>query len=94
MLGQATKTLADPTVKDAGAAKKRADLLMAEARGSFGRLQCQCAGLPELVPGRNVEVKGFLPQADVTAYIQKVSHSFTDQGFYTKFEAKVEGYNV
>jgi hypothetical protein len=51
-------------------------------------------GLPEIVPGRAIKIKGLFPQADVEGYILKVSHKFNEEGFFTEFEAKVDEYHA
>jgi phage protein D len=75
-------------------ARKKADLIINEAKASFGRLECSLVGLPEIIPGRAIRLNGLFPQADVEAYILKVSHRFTEDGYYTQFEAKVDEYHA
>lgn len=45
-----------------------------------------CVGLPELVPGRYVEVVMREEMANKKFYIQKVRHKINKKGFYTEFE--------
>lgn len=45
-----------------------------------------CVGLPELVPGRYVEVVMLEEMANKKFYIQKVTHKINNEGFVTEFE--------
>lgn len=45
-----------------------------------------CVGLPELVPGRYVEVVMLEEMANKKFYIQKVTHKIGEEGFVTEFE--------
>lgn len=45
-----------------------------------------CVGLPELVPGRYIEVVMLEEMANKKFYIQKVTHKIGKEGFVTEFE--------
>ena len=45
-----------------------------------------CVGLPELVPGRYIEVVMLEEMANKKFYIQKVTHQIGKEGFVTEFE--------
>jgi phage protein D len=94
MLGESVRTIVDQSANSAAKVKQKADLVINEAKASFGRLDCSLVGLPDIVPGRSIKLKGLFPQADVEAYILKVSHRFTDDGYFTEFEAKVDEYHA
>lgn len=68
----------------------RAKTLMAGIENRFGRLEAECVGLPDLVPGRMVEIKGLSARADRKYYITEVRHRFDDGGFTTTFEARID----
>ena len=48
----------------------------------------ECVGMPELIPGRYVEIDGGDKQSNGSYYISKVKHTFTDDGYRTSFEIK------
>lgn len=47
-----------------------------------------CVGLPELIPGRFVAIKGLDEETAGSYFVTKVRHQFSQQGFYTEFEVK------
>ena len=48
----------------------------------------QCIGIPELIPGRYLEIEGADKNANGTYFLSKVRHRFTDDGYTTEFEFK------
>ena len=48
----------------------------------------ECVGMPELIPGRYVEIDGGDKQSNGSYYISKVKHTFTEDGYRTSFEIK------
>jgi phage protein D len=90
MLGASQKVIFDHSAQSAQQAEQRAKTLMQAARGNFGRLECQCVGIPELVPGRSVTIDGVSPSADKEYYILNVRHSLDDRGFFTNLEARID----
>jgi phage protein D len=90
MLGDSQRVLFDYGIESAEQAQQRATVLMQEARGNFGRLECRCVGIPELVPGRSVMIEGISPEADKEYYILNIRHTLDDRGFHTNFEARIE----
>lgn len=89
MMGESERTHFDHMVKSADEAAARAGTLMQMAVGEFGRIECKCVGIPELVPGRSITVKGVSPEADRDFYIISVRHTFDDNGFFTTLEARL-----
>jgi len=47
-----------------------------------------CIGIPELIPGRFITIDGMEEQAKGTYFLTKVTHSFTTEGYYTRFEVR------
>lgn len=47
-----------------------------------------CVGIPELIPGRFITIDGMEEQAEGTYFLTKVTHSFTTEGYYTRFEVR------
>ena len=50
--------------------------------------QGQVIGIPELIPGRYLEIKGGDEHANGKYYISKVRHIFSDLSYVTQFEVK------
>jgi phage protein D len=48
----------------------------------------ECIGMPELIPGRYIEIEGGDKQANGTYFLSKVKHQFTEDGYRTSFEIK------
>lgn len=48
----------------------------------------ELVGLPEIIPGRYIEIKDLDPMADRKYYISEVRHSITEAHFTTFFETK------
>jgi hypothetical protein len=47
-----------------------------------------CVGIPELIPGRFIKIEGMEDEANGSYFISKVTHSFTTEGYFTRFEIK------
>lgn len=47
-----------------------------------------CVGIPELIPGRYIGIKGLDDDTEGNYFVTKVLHRFTKEGFYTQFEVK------
>lgn len=47
-----------------------------------------CIGIPELVPGEYLRLKGLADNVDRDFYISRVRHQFSDGGYHCQFELK------
>lgn len=55
----------------------------------IGAMECECIGLPELAPGRFVNISGFGAPVDNTFYITNVTHILNSEtGYRTKITGK------
>lgn len=80
-------TLTDPTVDTAQKASDRAKQVAQEREWKVKTGRGICIGLPELVPGRFVEVKALEKDyADHKYYIKSVVHELSNENFQTTFE--------
>jgi hypothetical protein len=60
----------------------------------FGTIDCTCVGIPELEPGRFIEITGLGSPAANKFYVTDVTHTFNEAGYQTKLQgkaAKIEG---
>ena len=48
----------------------------------------RCVGIPELIPGRYITLKGFDSASSDQYFISKVTHEFNEDGYYTTFQVK------
>ncbi len=48
----------------------------------------ECIGMPELIPGRYIEIDGGDKHSNGSYFLTKVKHLFTDEGYRTSFEIK------
>ncbi len=63
-------------------AQNRADALMEEISHRLGAVKAECIGIPELIPGRFVEIQGLGNPAANTFYITKVRHILNQRNGY------------
>ena len=47
-----------------------------------------CVGLPELIPGRFISIKGMDEDTAGSYFVTRVHHQISRQGYYTEFEVK------
>lgn len=79
----------DPTITSEQEAKKRAESLMQEVSYRFGTLECDCIGLPELLPGHFIELTHMGYPPENRFYVVSVRHRmFDERGFETKVIGK------
>lgn len=48
----------------------------------------QCIGIPELIPGRYIGIKGLGDESTREFFVSRVIHSFSERGYFTRFEVK------
>lgn len=79
---------AEPAVRTMAQAAYLAKARMEDRQRRSGLLLGQCTGLPDLRPGRFVEVAEVSRQVNGTYYLQTVTHIINETGFETEFEAE------
>lgn len=89
LVGNSTQVFYEPGVADANEAKKRAEARAEAIADHFGEMECECVGIPELAPGRFVEVEKLSSQADRKYYVRYVRHVIDEDGYRTYFKAGV-----
>jgi phage protein D len=78
----------DRPVASAQEARKLAEALLADRSYRFFTAHGRTIGLPGLRPGHNVEIHGVGPDFSRTYYVEHVTHTLSDRGFFTEFEAR------
>ncbi len=79
---------AEPAIRTMAQAQYLAKQRMNKCQHHSSMLLGQCTGLPELRPGRFVEVTDLSQQVNGSYYIQTVIHTIDETGFETSFEAQ------
>ncbi|MEG0616610.1 MAG: contractile injection system protein, VgrG/Pvc8 family [Oscillospiraceae bacterium] len=80
----------DPSVITTSLAEMRSRAIMDGIKSSFGVFEANCVGIPDIVPGRQIKIKGLCTAADRNYYITNVHHSYGQNGFETSLEARVD----
>ncbi len=89
LLKGAKVTIIDESITTAEEAKKRAEAELDRRSMSFVTGSGTCIGIPELIPGRYLQLKNFDPTIDNDYYITSVKHAFSDSGYTTTFKVAV-----
>ena len=89
MLNSTRRDLFDARVTSTAQAQRRAQVLLDGLQQQFGQLQVTCRGLPEIVPGRYIQIRGLCRTARGSFYITRVRHALSGSGFTTTFDARM-----
>ena len=54
----------------------------------FVKGEGRCVGIPELIPGRYINIKGMDDMTVGSYYMDSVTHTFSREGYYTDFTVK------
>ena len=76
----------DPTAQDKESAGYRAEYLSSEASYKLGNIRATLTGLPEMVPGRFIEIKEAGTPVNNTFYLTRVRHILYKGEFTTEIE--------
>ena len=88
LIKKSEKIYVDPTITSKEEAQYRVESLMEEMSYRFGSLECDCIGMPELMPGKFVVLKSLGKPVENKFYLVKVIHRLRDEG---GFETTVYG---
>lgn len=89
LIKNSEKVYLDATITSKEEADYRVDSLMEEMSYRFGSLQGTCVGLPELLPGKFLELQSLGEPADNYFYLTKVVHKIDSiRGYETTFYGK------
>lgn len=87
MLKGSEKVYIDPSVDSKAEAQSRVEFLAEQISYRYGSAECKCIGIPELAPGRYLQLTGLGENIENHFYIQKVRHVLCrEEGFLTYFE--------
>ncbi len=83
MIKESSFTSLDPTVFSKSDAQRKAWYLFDEMSYRFGSLDIEIMGLPEVIPGRFVEIADFGTAVSNIFYVTEVKHILAPSGRYT-----------
>lgn len=82
LVGNGAKVYLDASITSKEEAEARVSSLMEQMSYRLGSLEADCVGIPDLVPGRFMEVTGMGVPVDNQFYLTSVTHDFTSDGGY------------
>jgi len=89
LIKKSQKVYLDATITSKEEADLRVQSLMEEMSYRFGTLECECIGMPELMPGKFIVLKALGTPPENRFYIVRVVHKLSeDRGFETKIYGK------
>lgn len=88
LMGKGAKVYLDASITSAEEAEARVASLMEKMSYRLGSLEADCVGIPDLVPGRFIEVTGMGVPVDNEFYLTTVTHEFNGEYGYT---TRIEG---
>lgn len=74
LIAQTEKVYIDSTVRSKEQASDRLEAVMDQMSRRYGTLECECVGIPELVPGHYIQISGLGEPADNKFYLERVRH--------------------
>nr|WP_300185840.1 hypothetical protein [uncultured Agathobaculum sp.] len=95
LVSKAQKVYIDASIQSQQDADARADSLFEKMRYRLGSFEATCIGIPDLSPGRFLDVKGMGAPADNSFYITTVTHQFSSMdGYKTRLVGKTAKYGA
>lgn len=87
LLKESQYILQDATVNSDDDATARLDYLENEISNRFARLDLEMIGIPELIPGRFIELSDITDEISKKFYLKRVTHKLvSDRGYRTRIE--------
>lgn len=90
MMGPSKQEFDESEIKDAKGAQTRAEKKLEKATESFGILELNCVGIPEIGPGRFIELEEMSGVLNRMYYVTSVSHKVNEEGYRTTIKARVK----
>ena len=84
------QTYIDHSVSSEEEAKSVAEAHMSRLSNDWATGKLECIGIPELVPGKVIEIEGFGEPYDRTYYVNKAMHVIGEEGYVTQCELGVD----
>lgn len=74
LIDESVKVYIDSTIRTKEEAADRLEYIAASTEYRFGHMECECVGIPELLPGQFIEIEGLGKPADNRFYLYEASH--------------------
>jgi phage protein D len=82
LVGKGSRVYVDASITSRKEAEARVESLMEKMSYRLGSLEAGCVGIPDLTPGRFVEVSGMGVPVDNRFYLTAVTHDFSSERGY------------
>jgi phage protein D len=79
----------DSVVNSPDDANRRAEVILEELNWNFGVANLRCVGIPELIPGRFISLRGVFAEINKTFYVTNVTHIIETGRFRTYLKARL-----
>lgn len=87
LVGKGTRVYVDASISSKEEAESRVAALMEQMSYRLGSLEARCVGIPDMVPGRFIQVSGMGAPVDNQFYLTTVTHDFSSElGFSTQIQ--------
>lgn len=87
LVGKGAKVYLDASITSKEEAEARVNSLMEQMSYRLGDMEADCVGIPDLVPGRFMEVAGMGIPVDNKFYLTSVIHDLnSDEGYHTRIK--------
>lgn len=83
LLSDVKHVVIDPTIHDKTEAQYRLEYLSENIAYRLGTLNCELVGIPELIPGRFIQLDGIDVEQDYKVYVTSVTHKMSTERGYT-----------
>lgn len=83
LISQTEKVYIDGSIHSKEQAENRVESLVEEMSFRFGKLECRCIGIPEILPGYYIDIDGFGGPANNRFYVTNVKHCISEEGGFT-----------
>ena len=91
LVKQSEKVYIDSTIQSREEASERLAYLAGRAAYRFATLDCECVGIPELLPGQFMEIGGLGSPADNCFYVEEVQHSMDrSEGYRCRIKGRAD----
>ena len=89
LISHTSRVVIDAGVTSKEAAQYRADSVLEDISYRFGSLECDCIGLPELMPGHFIRITDLGEPCNTDFYVTHTRHIINDHdGYHTQITAK------
>lgn len=94
LISETKRVVLDANATSKEAAQYRADSVLEDISYRFGSLECNCIGIPELMPGHFIRITDLGEPCNTDFYVTHTRHIINDHdGYHTQITAKAAALN-